>query len=112
MAVGVTGRDVEGIEYPGILDQAARRSHIARQLVKELYYHVSPRFLPGVQVGCLGGLLRGLLSREASPLVAFRVPRTYGLFEIPLRLSQPVFRSVAHIVLPQGGRLRVIGCSD
>ncbi len=79
-------RRVAGVGDAPLLDKRCRHPRRLGQLFEQFGDDVASRFLPQVKMQRLDGLFRGLIRREARPLVPASSPRVLGLLEIPYRL--------------------------
>src|SRR6266508_1932802 len=96
VAVRVSGRDVEGIQYAALVHQDRGRPDGIRQLDEELCDDMPPGVLPQVKMQGFDGLLPGLLGGKACPLVTPGLSRIRGLLDVPQRLVEPISRTVRH----------------
>ena len=94
MPVRIAGRHVVRVEHPGLFDEAFR--HGDGRLHEETGDDVAPRLLPPREVQRLRRLLGRLVRREAGPVVTPVAERRVGLFQIVLRLRQPVLPALCH----------------
>lgn len=83
MTIGISGRDVEGVEDMSFLYQFPRHHNSLRQFAEQFCDHVPPGLLIQVQVQCLHGLFRCLLSSEARPLVPPGPAGILSLLQVP-----------------------------
>lgn len=100
MTVGISGRDIEGVENPTLFDEVARRRRALRQIMEEDRNHMPPRLLLEMEVEGLHGFLRGLMGGKACPFVPLGALRVLRLREVTFSLREPIAGPVGHLRLP------------
>ena len=94
-AIGIAGGDVQGVEHPQPVLEIRNLSsqglgHDGRQIAERSPKAVPPVLLTVAEVQGLQGLLHGLMTGEAGPLVVASVSAELGLGQVCLGLMEPV----------------------